>query len=97
MTDDNEPYPEPHTDMDCEICTTGNMATCVYTDEDDTEWYICAQCDTKKEAELRLIYVEGALQAGIPRSVIEGKTELKDHFSTDYINWKCGKKPEEES
>lgn len=32
-----------------------------------------------------------ALAAGIPASVIDGKTDLKDHFSQDYINYKCNK------
>jgi len=31
----------------------------------------------------------GALEAGIPLSVIEGKTKLSDHFSQDYINAKA--------
>jgi hypothetical protein len=34
-----------------------------------------------------------ALAAGIPLSVIEGKTKLTDHFSKDYIAWQCGKNP----
>jgi hypothetical protein len=38
-----------------------------------------------------------AIQAGIPRSVVAGKTKLSDHFSEDYINWKCNKEtPERE-
>lgn len=33
----------------------------------------------------------GALDAGIPLSVIEGKTKLNDHFSENYINYKCNR------
>jgi len=33
-----------------------------------------------------------ALDAGIPLSVIQGKTELREHFSQDYIDWKRSKK-----
>lgn len=51
MTDGNEPYPEPHPDMDCENCTRGNMATCVFTDSDGTEWYVCDKCaETMEES-----------------------------------------------
>ena len=32
-----------------------------------------------------------ALAAGIPESVVDGKTKLSDHFSESYINWKCGR------
>lgn len=32
-----------------------------------------------------------ALKAGIPRSVIEGKTKLTDHFSQDYIDMQTGR------
>lgn len=41
----------------------------------------------KKEA-----FKQGALEAGIPISVIEGKTKLSDHFSETYINNQCNKK-----
>jgi hypothetical protein len=30
-----------------------------------------------------------ALEHGIPLSVIRGKTKLSDHFSREYINFKC--------
>ena len=37
-----------------------------------------------------------ALEAGIPLSVIEGKTRLRDHFSQEYIDAQCGRnKPTE--
>lgn len=34
---------------------------------------------------------EDALAAGIPLSVIDGKTRLSDHFSKEYIDWRCNK------
>lgn len=37
-------------------------------------------------------FKQGALDAGIPLSVIEGKTKLTDHFSQDYIDHMCNKK-----
>jgi hypothetical protein len=33
----------------------------------------------------RKAHVEGALRAGIPMSVIEGRARLSDHFSREYI------------
>ncbi len=36
-----------------------------------------------------------ALEAGIPLSVIEGKTKLRDHFPQEYIDWKCGRESTE--
>lgn len=45
------------------------------------EMPVC-ECCFKKEA----------LEAGIPLSVIEGKSRLTDHFSKDYINFKANKK-----
>lgn len=35
---------------------------------------------------------DGALDAGIPLSVIEGRTKLKEHFSQEYIDAQCGRK-----
>lgn len=32
------------------------------------------------------LWIEGALDAGIPLFVIEVKTKLSDHFSEEYIN-----------
>ena len=32
-----------------------------------------------------------ALEAGIPLSVVLGKTKLRDHFSQDYIDYQSGK------
>lgn len=39
--------------------------------------------------------LESALAAGIPLSVIEGKTKLTDHFSPEYIATMAGKSEEE--
>ena len=57
--------------------------------EKDEDWLdkVCKVCRTKW-------FVEEAVSHGIPRSVAEGKTMLSDHFSEDYINWKCGKDDE---
>ena len=38
-----------------------------------------------------LWFIEEAVSHGIPRSVAEGKAKLSDHFSKDYINWKCNR------
>jgi len=38
-----------------------------------------------------LAFRQGALRAGIPLSVIDGETNLSDHFSQKYINFKCNK------
>ncbi len=37
---------------------------------------------------------ESAIAAGIPRSVVEGKTKLSDHFSEEYILSQCNKTKE---
>jgi hypothetical protein len=34
----------------------------------------------------RQAFIQGASEAGIPMSVIEGKTKLSDHFSQEYID-----------
>lgn len=34
---------------------------------------------------------EQAYYAGIPKSVLDGKTKLRDHFSKEYIDWKCNR------
>lgn len=38
-------------------------------------------CESCREKQLR----EGALAAGIPLSVVEGRSKLTDHFSKEYI------------
>jgi len=40
------------------------------------------------EAAQRLAHRQGALEAGIPLSVINGNKKLTDLFSKDYINFK---------
>lgn len=43
------------------------------------------------EACYRKAFVQGAIDAGIPMSVIEGKTKLSDHFSNEYIEFKSNR------
>lgn len=43
------------------------------------------------EAIIRVYKIEAAVSYGIPRSVAEGKTKLKDHFSQDYIDYMCNR------
>ena len=54
--------------------------------EVDEDWAekICEACHKEW-------IINEAVSHGIPRSVAEGKTKLSDHFSEDYINWKCGR------
>lgn len=44
------------------------------------------------DAACRKAHTDGALAAGIPRSVIEGKSKLSDHFSQEYIDHMRGGK-----
>ncbi len=46
-----------------------------------------AVCEVAK----RRAYTQGALEAGIPLSVIEGKTKLTDHFSQSQIDRNTGR------
>ena len=48
----------------------------------------CEECEREWKAD--------ANYAGIPWSVIQGKTKLSDHFSQEYIDVMCGKKPDDE-
>lgn len=57
-----------------------DKCTCTQAALDGDE-SICAFCQK-----------QGALDAGIPLSVIEGKTKLSDHFSESYINHMCNRK-----
>lgn len=50
------------------------MKTC---NHDETYEIDCAECDKA--------WREAALGAGIPASVVDGKTKLRDHFSPEYI------------
>ncbi len=60
----------------CEICKSAE----IFHSDDSGDY--CEPC-----------YLEGmkqgALDAGIPLSVIEGKTKLTDHFSPEYIKSQC--------
>lgn len=47
----------------------------------------CSSCNNKGLIDSN--FLRGALDAGIPRSVILSKTKLKDHFSAEYIDFKC--------
>lgn len=38
-----------------------------------------------------LAFRRDAISAGIPASVVDGKTKLRDHFSESYIDFMCGR------
>lgn len=42
-------------------------------------------------------FKQAALKAGIPLSVIEGKTKLSDHFSKEYIDFKRNKESNDDN
>lgn len=44
-----------------------------------------------KEAQEDIDFIEGALAAGIPMSVIQNKSKLTDHFSQNYIDMQCNR------
>ena len=76
--------------LNCEKCGEATIDTDYDTDydtdsghEDESGWH-CEECWDE-------ILKQGALDAGIPKSVIDGKTELSDHFSKEYIKYTCGK------
>lgn len=84
--------------------------SCQATEPETYEGDICADCgETFPEEEMRCDgendpiceacyqkwFVRSALEAGIPLSVIEGKTKLSDHWSQAYIDYKCGKTRED--
>lgn len=52
--------------------------------DDDSGTY-CQPCRAKAER-------QAALDAGIPASVIDGRTKLTDHFSREYIAGQCDPK-----
>jgi hypothetical protein len=62
-----------------------NMIDCGH-DGEDTDF----NCSCCQEA-----IKQSILDAGIPLSVIEGNTKLKDHFSSEYIKYMCNKESEE--
>jgi hypothetical protein len=65
--------------MKCEICSKPIAADELYSD--DSGEYHTACIDKWNQ--------QSALDAGIPLSVIEGKTKLSDHFSETYIDSQC--------
>lgn len=46
------------------------------------------ECACESQAEHEQAGIQSALDAGIPLSVIEGRTKLSDHFSAEYIESK---------
>lgn len=54
----------------------------------------CSECDDGYVCEAHCLewMQREAQKAGIPISVIEGKTRLRDHFSQEYIDSQCGRK-----
>lgn len=68
------------TDVKCDDC--GVDAHDLRADDSGT---YCEAC-------YRKTFVESALSAGIPMSVIEGRSKLSDHFSKEYIAHKIGRK-----
>ena len=67
-----------------DICDKCKQNYSFYSDESGDYCTICYQFE----------WVKSALEAGIPRSVIEGRTKLTDHFSQEYIDSQCGKTKE---
>ena len=43
------------------------------------------------ERQIHAQYRADAIAAGIPASVVDGKTKLSDHFSESYINHMCNR------
>lgn len=65
--------------MRCEHCNKPIVEDNYHSD-DSGEYH--SEC-------IKEITIQSALDAGIPRSVIEGKTKLNDHFSPEYIESQC--------
>lgn len=57
------------------------------SNHDDHDEVLQPECD-----ECYALLVESALDAGIPLSVIEGRTKLTDHYSPEYIRHQCDPK-----
>lgn len=74
--------------VQCERCALYGHRDDEFTH--DREGEVCNSC---VEADWK----EGALSAGIPLDVIEGRSKLSDHFSPDYIAFKSGKPVNEEN
>jgi hypothetical protein len=66
-------------------CIDRNPPNCGHDGEDTDP--NCPSCQTS----LR----QSALDAGIPASVVEGKTKLTDHFSPEYIKSQTNSKGDE--
>ena len=71
-------------DIECEICNK-NIELDHY--DTDGEHNFHEICWTNYQNET-------AISCGIPKSVVDGKTNLTDHFTKEYINNKCNKKEE---
>lgn len=65
----------------CRDSDLGKPPSCEYSDNNDGELDDCWTC----RAHMR----QSALEAGIPLSVVDGKTKLSDHFSEQYIAEQC--------
>lgn len=65
----------------CDVCDDSFKSD--YGHIDDSGNY-CKDC-------YKAMQKQSALDAGIPLSVIEGKTKLTDHFSQEYIDSQCGR------
>lgn len=79
------PCPECDGGPEVEIARCDNCGTRDDVDNmhrDDSGVY-CERCQREHEE-------RGALDAGIPLSVIRGQTKLTDHFSREYIDAQCG-------
>lgn len=57
----------------------------------EEEYYSDTECDYHNGCWDSYFFNE-VISHGIPRSVVEGKTKLTDHFSIEYIDFKCNKK-----
>ena len=66
----------------CEICNTKINQDDLYADDSGDYHQDC----------IDKYHYESAILAGIPKSVVDGHTNLSDHFSKEYINFKCNKK-----
>lgn len=78
--DDNEAW-------HCEECGIYELRDAAvdswHNDDDGTR---CPECEDK-------LFIQGAMAAGIPLSVIRRESKLSDHFSRAYINEQCGHSP----
>lgn len=59
----------------------------------------CKECDDGESCGRAVrdcpVQRQSAIEAGIPESVIDGKTKLRDHFSREYINAQAGRQDED--